>query len=164
MSTHLASYLNDHLSGAMVAIELLDHLQKAHGDAEVRQFAAGLQAEIEVDRQELKRLIGELDIAESRIRQTAAWLTEKATRLKLLVDDPNGGDFLLFEILEALSLGIEGKASLWTALSAAAATSPALRRLDYDRLLARARDQRQRVDARRLALAPATLRHAEGQA
>ena len=156
-STHLSTYLNDHLSGAMVAIELLEHLEKSHVDAEIRQFAAGLHAEIEVDRQELKQLMADLKIAESRAREAMAWLAEKATRLKLRLDDPTGGNFLLFEIMEALSLGIEGKAALWTSLSAAAESTPALRLRDYGRLLARARDQRARVEARRVSLARATL-------
>jgi hypothetical protein len=36
--------------------------------------------------------------------------------LKLGIDDPPSGLLLLFESLEALSLGIEGKRSLWIAL------------------------------------------------
>ena len=76
---------------------------------------------------------------------------------KLWADDPGSCALHRLESLEALSLGIEGKASLWTALSAAADATPTLRVCDYGRLLTRARDQRTRVDARRVAVAPATL-------
>ncbi len=156
-NTHLATYLNDHLSGAMAAVELLEHLETTHAGTEVQQFAAALHADIEADRQELLRLMGELGVSESRVREAVAWLAEKATRLKLRVDDPEQGNFLLFEILEALSVGIGGKAALWTALAAAAEVEPRLRARDYDGLVRRARSQQERVEARRLSLARSTL-------
>jgi hypothetical protein len=156
-NTHLATYLTDHLSGAIAAIELLEHLEKSHAGTEVQQFAAALRTDIEEDRQDLLRLMGELGVEESRVREAVAWLAEKATRLKLRLDDPEQGNFLLFETLEALSVGIEGKAALWTALAAAAEVTPRLRRRDYDRLVARARSQRERVEGRRLSLARSTL-------
>jgi hypothetical protein len=64
----------------------------------------------------------------------------------------------LFESLEALSLGIEGKKSLWVALSAAAEVSPELRIADYERLKKRAEEQRNRVEAKRLEVAKAALK------
>jgi hypothetical protein len=155
--TYLDSYLNDHLSGAMMAVELLGHLEKTHAGTEVQQFAAVLHAEIEADRQELLALMRELGVAESRVREAVAWVAEKAARLKLRMDDPDQGSFLLFEIMEGLSLGLEGKAALWTSLAAAAEVTPRLRVRDYDALLRRARSQRERVDARRLSLARTTL-------
>ena len=156
-NTHLATYLNNHLSGAMAAVELLQHLENTHAGTEVQQFAAALHTDIEADRQDLLRLMGELGVPESRVREAVAWLAEKATRLQLRLDDPEQGNFLLFEILEALSIGIDGKAALWTALAAAAEITPRLRARDYDGLLRRARSQRERVDGRRLSLARSTL-------
>jgi hypothetical protein len=155
--TYLESYLNDHLSGAMMAVELLAHLEQTHAGTEVQQFAAALHADIEADRQDLLALMRELGVTESRVRQGVAWVAEKATRLKLRMDDPDQGSFLLFEILEGLSLGIEGKVALWMSLAAAAEVTPRLRVRDYDGLLRRARSQRERVDVRRLSLARTTL-------
>ena len=86
-----------------------------------------------------------------------AWLAEKFTQLKLRFDDPKAGALLLFESLEALSLGIEGKRSLWIALSAASETVPSLRIADYDRLQQRAQDQRDRVEALRVETARTAL-------
>ena len=77
--------------------------------------------------------------------------------IKLRLNDWAGGEFRLFEALEALSLGIEGKRCLWVALAGAAEQSPALRLLDYAHLAARAQEQRTRVEAKRLETAAAAL-------
>ena len=77
--------------------------------------------------------------------------------LKLRFDDPSGGDLLLYQILETLSLGIEGKSSLWTALEAAAEDAPALRLENYDALRQRAVQQRDRVESHRITTARKTF-------
>jgi hypothetical protein len=123
----------------------------------IADFIAKLRADIEVDILELEALMGQLQISESRTRKASAWLTEKFTQLKLRLDDPAHGDLRLFESLEALSLGIEGKRSLWLALSAAAELSPQLRIADYQRLQQRAEEQRARVEDQRLELARKAL-------
>jgi hypothetical protein len=91
-----------------------------------------------------------LHISESRTRKSSAWLAEKMTELKLRLDDPEKGLLQLFESLEALSLGIEGKRSLWFALKAVAEKSPSLRIIDYERLIHRAEEQRDRVETLRI--------------
>lgn len=154
---HLAIYLNDHLAGSVVAVELLQHLERAYAGRSVQRFAAELRSDIEDDRRELQSLMGRLNVAESRARQATAWLAEKMTMVKLRLDDWAGGDFRLFEALEALSLGIEGKRALWVALSDAAGAAPSLRQLDYARLVQRAVDQRTRVETLRLETARTAL-------
>jgi hypothetical protein len=62
------------------------------------------------------------------------------------------------ELLETLSLGIEGKKSLWMALQHVSANDPSTPRMDYDRLIGRAQEQRAEVDARRLDVAWNALR------
>lgn len=154
---HLATYLNDHLAGSVLALELLEHLEEDHAETPLASFFAQLRVEITEDRDELEALMDRLNISESRTRKASAWLTEKITTLKLHLDDPSGGDLRLFESLEALSLGIEGKHGLWTALATTAEHWPALQSLDYQRLTARAEDQRKRVEAKRLEVAGRTL-------
>ena len=154
---HLATYLNDHLAGSVVAVELMEHLEATFADSPVAAFVAELRADIEADRSELESIMARLDIAESRTRKASAWIAEKFTELKLRLDDPSGGELRLFESYEALSLGIEGKRSLWRALSAAAEISVTLRLVDYERLIQRAEDQRSRVEAKRLELAKTVL-------
>lgn len=141
-----------------MALELLAHLERVHAGEPFQQFAAGLRAEIEEDKAELERLARSLGVEQSAARQVTAWVGEKIAQVKLRLDDVSGnGSFRLFEALEALSLGIEGKRSLWAALRQVAGTSPALQAVDYDRLEARAVDQRARVDARRLEEAAVAL-------
>jgi hypothetical protein len=154
---HLTTYLNDHLAGSVVALELLDHLQATHAGSELGAFFKQLSSDIAADRDELQGLMERLEISESRTRKASAWFTEKMTELKLRLDDPKEGSLRLFESLEALSLGIEGKRSLWIALIAAAEQSPSLRILDYERLEERAQEQRDRVENLRIARAKKTL-------
>jgi hypothetical protein len=147
---HIATYLNDHLAGSVVALELLDHLESAHAHSGLSNFFRQLRVDVAADRDDLEGLMERLRISQSRTRKASAWLAEKMTELKLRLDDPQGGPLRLFESLEALSLGIEGKRSLWVALTAAAEKSPSLRIIDYQRLIQRAQDQRDRVETLRL--------------
>jgi predicted nuclease with TOPRIM domain len=148
--TNLATYLNDHLAGSVAAVELLEHLEETHAGTDVGRFLAELRAEVEADREELNALMARLAIDESVMRKTTAWLAGKLTDLKLRLDDSEGGELRLFESLEALSLGIEGKRLLWIAMAAAAKDAPKLRLIDYERLAQRAEGQRNRVEGRRL--------------
>jgi hypothetical protein len=54
---------------------------------------------------------------------------------------------------EVLCLGIEGKRDMWLALREVVATHPPLAEVDLAALAERAREQRERVEAYRLAMA-----------
>src|SRR5574342_879547 len=151
---HLATYLNDHLAGSTIAIEHLEHLAAANRD--LAPALAELRADVEADRAELQELICRLKIGESGTRKAGAWIAEKAARVKMRLDDKTG-PLRRLESLEAVALGIDGKAALWRALSAAAEGTPSLGGLDYDRLIERAREQRQRVEVLRLQAARSAL-------
>jgi hypothetical protein len=154
---HLATYLNDHLAGSEVALDLLEHLRRLVPGAPVGQFAAELQAEIVADRQDLEALMARLEIAQSRTRKVAAWVGEKFTELKLLLDDRKGGALRLLEIWDALSLGIEGKRLLWHTLASAVDGRPELAGIDLKKLGKRAEDQRRKVEVKRLEAAKAAF-------
>jgi hypothetical protein len=66
---HIATYLNDHLAGAIAAIELLEHLEAAHASTSLAAFLVELRTHIVADRQELEALLGQLQVAESRTRK-----------------------------------------------------------------------------------------------
>jgi hypothetical protein len=152
---YLVTYLNDHLAGAVTAIELLHALEKSH--AALEPSLAALRVDIESDRAELGTLMHRLNVSERRARKVAGWLAEKAAQFKVRIDDPGAGSLRLFEGLELVSLGIEGKLGLWRALTVAAEKSPALRLADYEHLANRATDQRRRAEALRLDAARAAL-------
>jgi hypothetical protein len=155
--TALAAYLNDHLAGSEAALELLSQLAAKHADLPWGHFFEGLHTEITADRHALEELMREFDIGESRMRKATAWLAEKLTELKLRLEDPNGGTLGMFESLELLSLGIEGKIAMWRALQEAARKSPALERIDFYRMIERAKLQRNQVEERRLGIAAEVL-------
>ena len=154
---HIAIYLNDHLAGSVAAVELLDQLQEDHSGTPLEGFFTELRTDIEADRQELESLMERLNVTESRTRKASAWLAGKFAELKLRLDDPSGGELRLFESLEALSLGIEGKRSLWRALATAAEQTSSLQLLDYGRLTQRAEEQHARVESKRLEAARKAL-------
>jgi hypothetical protein len=148
---HLAIYLNDHLAGATGALELMTDLAEAHAGTPVGDSLRQLHDEIEAERQELERLIDRLDISVSAPRRMGAWLGEKLAYLKMQVDDKTTGAMRLFEGLEALALGIQGKRGLWRVLAIVSEADPDLRGLDYDQLVQRSEDQHRRVEQMRLA-------------
>jgi hypothetical protein len=133
----LSIYLNDHLSGATAGVEL------------ARRVAPGeLADEIDEDRGVLLEVMQRLSVGRDRARLALGWGTEKALRLK-----PGGR----FADLETLSLGVEGKLALWTALHHAYGDDPRLRGIDLDALSARARSQRGRIEQQRLDAADEAL-------
>jgi hypothetical protein len=155
---HLATYLNDHLSGSIAAIELLEHLESAYAGKELERFFAELRKDIEADRRELERLMERLEIAHSLPRKAGAWIAGKFADLKMRLDDSARGPLRLLESLEAVELGISGKLALWRALVAAVEIAPALRgALDYQRLAERATEQIERVELYRLEAARAAF-------
>jgi hypothetical protein len=152
---HLAIYLNDHLAGAVMAIELLENLERE--GMGIARALAEIRADIEADRKELQGFMERLGVSQSRTRKVSGWLTEMAARIKMSVDDKAEGSLRLLESLEAVAIGIHGKLALWLALSAASEISAELRGVDYESLAKRAQDQRQRVEMLRLQAAKAAL-------
>lgn len=146
--TALHTYLNDHLAGSVMAIELIDHLVKIPVEAE---FFTALRSEISADQQALEDLLQQVGGKQSGLRKAGAWVAEKLAEVKLEMDDSGGGKLRLFQALETLALGIQGKLSLWVALEAAGDGIAELRAIDLPRLQQRARDQYADVEARRVA-------------
>ena len=149
----LSSYLNDHLAGAVGALELLDRLIKTYQGKPLERFFAELRGEIDADQKKLQELIDRLDLEESAVRKAGVWVAEKFSRLKIQLSESREGEMGLFLALEALALGITGKRSLWRALAVASETVPQLRALDYSELESRAIEQHDRVEAKRLEVA-----------
>jgi hypothetical protein len=152
---HLSNYLNDHLAGSVVAIEVLERL--AEDAADLRPFVTQLKKDIEADQSQLVRLMERLDIEQSRLRKAGGWIAEHIAEAKLEMDDPDSGDLRRLERLEALVLGIAGKSVLWRGLEAASAADERLRGPDYEQLSERAREQLQRVEKLRIAAARSAL-------
>jgi hypothetical protein len=148
----LSIYLQDHLAGATAGAALARRAAKRTEGTRAGQTLAQVADEIAADRETLEQLMSQLGISGSRIKNAAAWLTERLARLK-----PNGrmrGEIALQEMheLETLSLGIAGKQALWEALRVAP-EALSFAGLDLDTLEARARSQRERIEMERIAFA-----------
>ena len=146
----LATYLNDHLAGAVIALELLDQLQSERAETPDAPILTTLRGEIEADRDTLAQLMDRLQIEVSKPRQATAWLTEKLGELKLRIDDPHQGALRRLEALETISLGIEGKRALAHTLGTAAGVASGLAGFDAARMARRAEEQRDVVEPLRL--------------
>jgi hypothetical protein len=148
---YLATYLIDHLAGAVAAIQLLEDLETTYADTPLASFFVELRTDITADRRQLQGLIERLHVVESRTRKVSAWLTEQFIELKLRVDDSASGPLRLLESLEIVGLGIQGKLAMWHALHVASDNYPPLQGVvDYERLAQRAEEQRGRVEVVRL--------------
>ena len=149
--------MKDHFAGSVAAVELLDHLISSHRGKAHEQFFIRLREEVGKDQEILQELLRDLDTGGGAVRNTTAFLGEKFARMKLLIEDPAGGQLAKLEKLEALALGIEGKRALWRALLTVAEEIPALRNVDLARLYQRAEEQRGLVEAHRIQAAQEAL-------
>lgn len=117
MEKLLAIYLNDHLAGATVGVELARRLRA--GNEDDPSFGPELTeicAEIEVDRETLVAIMDRLDVSPSRIKPLAAVLAERLGRLKLNGQLRGYSPLSRLDELEVLQLGVAGKRRLWRAL------------------------------------------------
>jgi hypothetical protein len=158
MSTdNLAVYLNDHLAGSVAALEIIDALAgRVHGTP-TEQWLRTVRVEVAADQEVLRAVLDKVGGDESRLKQAAAWLSEKLGEAKLAVTGHRHPDLDVLEGLESLALGIQGKAALWRALGAVAPKNPQLASFQFSSLEARARTQYDQVEQARLAAADAAL-------
>lgn len=154
----LGTYLNDHLAGSVMALEMIEHLTKKFPGSPLENFFIELHAEVTADQNVLRDLIDTFGEKESTVRKAGAWLVEKLGRAKLALSEHEVGGTGLLEALDGLVLGITGKGLLWRALSAASQLTPQLKGPDYAALEQRAVDQRNRVEEKRLTAAREAFR------
>jgi hypothetical protein len=149
----LGIYLNDHLAGATAGTELAHRMARSHGDEEDSGTLRRLAAEIGQDRTALLDIMAALGIKVRRYKVGAAWIGEKAGRLKF-----NGHLFARsplsdLEELEILRLGVEGKAAGWRTLRTLADSDARLDPARLDELISRARRQADVLEDLRVAAA-----------
>lgn len=155
MPEPLAVYLNDHLGGAQIAVEILEAMRDQHDDPAFQQFAKDLLPEIEEDDRTLRSIAEKIGGSPSALKQAGGWLLEKLARLKL--GHTGSADFEMFESLELVAVGIQGKLFLWKALQAASHSDSRLQGYDFETLIARAEQHREIVESRRVQLAETVL-------
>ncbi|MEA2346691.1 MAG: hypothetical protein QOG62_478 [Thermoleophilaceae bacterium] len=150
---YLKIYLQDHLAGAAVGVDLAHRLAEHNEDAIIAETLEGLAREIEEDRDSLLAIMDALGFERSPLKEAGGWLMEKAGRLKL------NGELFKYSPLsrlvefEGLTLGVTGKLSLWWALLPLAETIPELDVAELERLAERATTQRSLLEELRRAAA-----------
>lgn len=156
MSEALGTYLNDHLAGSKSAIDLVEAMRKQYAGEPLGQFAGELLGKIREDQDLLRGLAERVGDGSSTLKEMAAWMAEKVSRLKLSHTDADG--LGTFEALEFLALGIHGKLALWRALSVVSEFDERLKGMDFEELAARAESQHADVEEWRLRFARMTFR------
>jgi hypothetical protein len=146
----LAIYLNDHLAAATGALELARRSASSNRAMSYGTFLDQLSVEIEEDRRSLLEIMRALGVRRDELKVLAAWAAEKAGRLKLNGRLLGYSPYSRVVELEVLLLGVHGKLGLWRALEQMHETEPRLPRAELKRLIARALDQLERIESKRL--------------
>ncbi|MGW4561910.1 hypothetical protein ACWEN3_05720 [Streptomyces sp. NPDC004561] len=154
----LGIYLNDHLAGATAGTQRAAYLvRNARGSALGRALGP-VAAEIAQDRTTLLGIMRDLNIPVRHYKVCAGWAGEKLGRLKSNGRLVNRSPLSTVLELEALRLGVEGKAAGWQTLRQLSATEERLDSAQLDRMLERARRQQETVEEWRSRLAETVLR------
>ncbi|MFN2479765.1 MAG: hypothetical protein ABR615_11445 [Pseudonocardiaceae bacterium] len=127
----LGIYLNDHLAGLTVEVELARRVLGTYRDSDIGAAIERLTAEIVGDRAALRDMMAALGVPVRRYKAYGAWVGEKVGRLK-----PNGyvrgrSPLSIVVELEGLRLAVEHKALGWRTLRELAQHDG---RLDLERL------------------------------
>ena len=155
--TRLSTYLNDHLGGSSGGIELARRLLNANEQTEYARPLRRTAREIEEDIASLRDVMARMGVEEDRVKQAGAWAAEKAGRLKLNGQLLGYSPLSRLVELEGLMLGVTGKLALWVVLNEHFAEDPRLAGVDFPQLIARARDQRIRLERLRRQVAADAL-------
>jgi hypothetical protein len=147
--TFLGIYLNDHLAGAVAGTGLAKRLAAEEGGEVLPRLAT----EIDEDREALLELMAALVVPVRHYKTWAAWGAEKVARLKLNGHLLSRSPLSRVIELEAMRLGVEGKAAGWRTLRARAETDSRLDAARLDGLIDRARQQIDELEKLRLAAA-----------
>ncbi len=151
----VSTYTNDHLGGSAGALDLLATLRGHAHTAQFERVLDGVTADIEEDRDALIEIMQRLGVEPGVVKQAGARVGEKLMRAKSSNVVTGDEDLSRLLELEALCIGIAGKRAGWLALQAADRSE--LADVDFDRLLARADNQRERLEPYRLDAAAAAL-------
>jgi hypothetical protein len=143
----LGIYLNDHLAGSTVGLELAKRTRAANSGTELGRLLERLTAEIAEDRGALVSVMQALGVKRDPVKRAGAFIAERAGRLKLNGQLRGYSPLSRVVELEGLRTGVVGKRLLWVVLRELDA--PELRQFDFTALEERAARQRDEIEAQR---------------
>lgn len=137
----LRIYLHDHLAGAAGGVALARRLAQGHRGTAAAADLADLATQVEEDRVALVEIMAAVGVPRELVKQPLAVLAERLSRLK-----PNGalrGRSPLSSVveLEAMALGVTGKAAGWRTLRELSGSELQLDRARLEELSSRAEHQ-----------------------
>jgi len=150
-------YLNDHLAGATVGVELSRRAANSNRGTPSAAFQEQLHQQIVEDRRTLLGVVRALGVDTSPAKPAVAWIAEKAGRLKLNGRLRGYSPLSRLIELEGLETGVAAKRSLWQALARAFPDDARLASFDLDALVARAEQQLRGTREQRLIVAHEAL-------
>ncbi len=156
-SDALAHYLQDHLAGSVAALQLMETLADHERGRPLEAELRALHAEVSEEQATLREILGRLGGEESRLKQVAAWLTEKMHVARLALAERSHPALARLDGLESLALGLQGKLALYRALGDVAPAVPALDGYPFGALEARTVAQHAMVERERMAAAREAL-------
>jgi hypothetical protein len=157
----LGIYLNDHLAAATTAgLELARRAAASHRGSDTGERLARFAADVAADRGALRSIMAALGAPVRHYKSYAAWVAEKAARLKLNGSLRSRSPLSSVVELEMLRLGVEGKAAAWRTLRALAERDTRLDKEQLNELLSRAAGQSQALEELRTTAASKAFAHA----
>jgi hypothetical protein len=152
VTKYLPIYLNDHLAGAVGAVQLARRAAGQNEGTEYGEVLARIADEIDQDRRTLHDLLKRLGVRGDRVKLLSSVVAEKLGRFKLNGELLSYSPLSRLEEIEILMLGVEGKLGLWRALRANLDVE-----VDFEDLIRRGTAQRRRLEALRLKAAAQAL-------
>ena len=153
----LRIYLNDHLAGAVGGIELARRSFASNDDNEFGEFLGRLTTQIEDDRESLEQIMDKLGVPRDPVKQKAAWVLEKAGRLKLNGQLTGYSPLSRLLELEGLAIAVDAKSALWTGLKTVLANDERVPKSLLESLIEKANDQRRELENFRIKAAETAL-------
>lgn len=153
----LRIYLNDHLAGSVAGIELAKRTRSNNEGTPLADYLERFLVELKEDQLVVEGILDSIDATKDRLKQMAAWIAEKAGRLKLNGQVTGYSELSRLLEIEGLCLGVEGKLSLWHSLAAVRPRHAVLTDVDLDGLIERAQRQRAELETFRREAAVAAL-------
>jgi hypothetical protein len=150
-------YLNDHLAGSVAACDLIEQSRDHNQGTPLATFLDALLEEIRADQDVLGRLMEQLEIEKSTVKQASTWTLEKFSRLKFMVSERTSKDLRNLLELEALQIGVQGKHALWLGMEQVTDLDARLVETNFAALADRAEHQVLAIEHHRLQAARAAF-------
>lgn len=150
MDQELTRYLNDHLAGSSGALLLIQELADSHDEPEARGFFLQFKKKVEADRSLLEDLLVRIGQNPSVFLKVAGAIAARIGGIKLMWEQIEPGKLGLFEALEILALGVQGKCLLWVALREISPWFPEWHDIDFVKLEVQAIQQRDNIESWRI--------------